>query len=240
MFSWVLENPPPANILLISGDQDFAHAMHSLAIRQYNILLAVPNETSHHLLESAASKVWKFREIVFPDEVEKELVELKPRKKSKTSKKGPIPAKTPHPNITEEIQETPNLGVSFPLISQEISVEKGGNGALNNNGTKEESGENGGEIGEKNREIRRINGSISGRIESSNMEEIVGKNGGNLGANGGNLGANGGKQGIPEVEIVGKKSGNGAVFSGKGPEISSLAWDTLRRFLEDAQINKKG
>ncbi|MCO5548628.1 hypothetical protein L7F22_002088 [Adiantum nelumboides] len=42
MFLFTLDNPPPCTILLISGDVDFAPALHKLGQRGYTVLLAVP------------------------------------------------------------------------------------------------------------------------------------------------------------------------------------------------------
>ncbi|KAK8982120.1 hypothetical protein V6N11_037297 [Hibiscus sabdariffa] len=40
MLFWAVDNPAPANYLLISGDRDFSNALHQLRMRRYNILLA--------------------------------------------------------------------------------------------------------------------------------------------------------------------------------------------------------
>ncbi|KAJ7557856.1 hypothetical protein O6H91_04G012600 [Diphasiastrum complanatum] len=59
MILWALDNPPPAHILLISGDRDFSNALHRLRMKTYNILLARPAgvNVSTSLL-AAASSVW--------------------------------------------------------------------------------------------------------------------------------------------------------------------------------------
>ena len=38
MLFWAVDNPAPANYLLISGDRDFSNALHQLRMRRYNIL----------------------------------------------------------------------------------------------------------------------------------------------------------------------------------------------------------
>eukprot|EP01018_Ginkgo_biloba_P003281 Gb_18217 [translate_table: standard] len=58
MLFWALENAPPANILLISGDRDFANALHRLGMKNYNILLARPNHHVSPSLNIAANKTW--------------------------------------------------------------------------------------------------------------------------------------------------------------------------------------
>ncbi|XP_013621449.1 PREDICTED: uncharacterized protein LOC106327752 isoform X2 [Brassica oleracea var. oleracea] len=63
MFLWVVENPPPANIMLISGDIDFSDALHRLRMRRYNILLAHPQRTSPYLVASAKTS-WLWRSLL--------------------------------------------------------------------------------------------------------------------------------------------------------------------------------
>ncbi|XP_009782812.1 uncharacterized protein LOC107796831 [Nicotiana tabacum] len=57
MLFWAVDNPAPANYLLISGDRDFSNALHQLRMRRYNILLAQPQKASVPLV-AAAKTVW--------------------------------------------------------------------------------------------------------------------------------------------------------------------------------------
>ncbi|XP_019187248.1 PREDICTED: uncharacterized protein LOC109181788 isoform X2 [Ipomoea nil] len=57
MLFWAVDNPAPANYLLISGDRDFSNALHQLRMRRYNILLAQPQKASAALV-AAAKNVW--------------------------------------------------------------------------------------------------------------------------------------------------------------------------------------
>ncbi|KAF9595336.1 hypothetical protein IFM89_039049 [Coptis chinensis] len=57
MLFWAVDNPAPANYLLISGDRDFSNALHQLRMRRYNILLAQPPNASAPLV-AAAKSVW--------------------------------------------------------------------------------------------------------------------------------------------------------------------------------------
>ncbi|KAL0436036.1 UNVERIFIED_CONTAM: hypothetical protein Sradi_0311500 [Sesamum radiatum] len=57
MLFWAVDNPAPANYLLISGDRDFSNALHQLRMRRYNILLAQPTKASAALV-AAAKCVW--------------------------------------------------------------------------------------------------------------------------------------------------------------------------------------
>lgn len=58
MLLWALDNPPPAHFLLISGDGDFANALHRLRLKKYSILLARPDQFVKPALLGAAKKVW--------------------------------------------------------------------------------------------------------------------------------------------------------------------------------------
>ncbi|XP_050238779.1 uncharacterized protein LOC126688201 [Mercurialis annua] len=57
MLFWAVDNPAPANYLLISGDRDFSNCLHQLRMRRYNILLAQPQKASAALI-AAAKTVW--------------------------------------------------------------------------------------------------------------------------------------------------------------------------------------
>ncbi|XP_048617982.1 uncharacterized protein LOC106410565 isoform X5 [Brassica napus] len=57
MLLWAVDNPSPANFMLISGDRDFSNALHQLSMRRYTILLAQPPRASPPLI-AAAKYVW--------------------------------------------------------------------------------------------------------------------------------------------------------------------------------------
>ncbi|VFQ62234.1 unnamed protein product [Cuscuta campestris] len=57
MMLWAVDNPAPANCVLVSGDRDFSNALHQLRMRRYNILVAQPQNASAALV-SAAKTVW--------------------------------------------------------------------------------------------------------------------------------------------------------------------------------------
>ncbi|KAI3449339.1 hypothetical protein Pfo_006004 [Paulownia fortunei] len=64
MLFWAVDNPAPANYLLISGDRDFSNALHQLRMRRYNILLAQPVKASVALV-AAAKCVWHWTSLVY-------------------------------------------------------------------------------------------------------------------------------------------------------------------------------
>ncbi|KAF5733433.1 hypothetical protein HS088_TW17G00976 [Tripterygium wilfordii] len=63
MLFWAVDNPAPANYLLISGDRDFSNALHQLRMRRYNILLAQPQKASAPLI-AAAKNIWLWTSLV--------------------------------------------------------------------------------------------------------------------------------------------------------------------------------
>ncbi|KAK1280604.1 hypothetical protein QJS04_geneDACA004672 [Acorus gramineus] len=63
MLFWAVDNPAPANYLLISGDRDFSNALHQLRLRRYNILLAHSPNVSQALV-AAAKNVWLWNSLV--------------------------------------------------------------------------------------------------------------------------------------------------------------------------------
>ncbi|KAH9287662.1 hypothetical protein KI387_031779, partial [Taxus chinensis] len=58
MLFWAVDNPAPANYMLISGDRDFSNALHKLGQRRYNILLARPAQNVSASLTGAARNIW--------------------------------------------------------------------------------------------------------------------------------------------------------------------------------------
>ncbi|XP_043723181.1 uncharacterized protein LOC122670393 [Telopea speciosissima] len=57
MFLFALDNPPPSSIMLISGDVDFAPALHILGQRGYTVILVIPAGVG---ISSALSNAGRF------------------------------------------------------------------------------------------------------------------------------------------------------------------------------------
>ncbi|CAN0927886.1 Meiosis regulator and mRNA stability factor 1 [Linum grandiflorum] len=57
MFMFAIDNPPPSSIMLISGDVDFAPALHTLGQRGYTIILVIPSNVG---VSSALCNAGKF------------------------------------------------------------------------------------------------------------------------------------------------------------------------------------
>ncbi|KAG1903930.1 limkain-b1-type NYN domain-containing protein, partial [Suillus fuscotomentosus] len=58
MLAFSNDHPPPATIILIAGDRDYAYAVSTLRLRRYNVVLIVPSAPNiPQSLESQASVV---------------------------------------------------------------------------------------------------------------------------------------------------------------------------------------
>ncbi|KAI6036677.1 hypothetical protein BKA83DRAFT_4485674 [Pisolithus microcarpus] len=55
MFAFAVDHPPPATVILIAGDRDYAYALSTLRLRNYKVVLITPRATS--CLEACASFV---------------------------------------------------------------------------------------------------------------------------------------------------------------------------------------
>ncbi|KNC99136.1 uncharacterized protein SPPG_05395 [Spizellomyces punctatus DAOM BR117] len=57
MMAFALDNRPPATVILISGDRDFAYALSTLRNRQYHIILLTGKQGAHLSLKAQAHEV---------------------------------------------------------------------------------------------------------------------------------------------------------------------------------------
>ncbi|KAG2112858.1 hypothetical protein DEU56DRAFT_200145 [Suillus clintonianus] len=90
MLAFSNDHPSPATIILIAGDRDYAYAVSTLRLRQYNVVLIVPpSPNTPQSLESQASVVvdWNF-------------AVLGKRTESDTS-----PVRQPYRNLDEDVME---------------------------------------------------------------------------------------------------------------------------------------
>lgn len=64
MFLFALDNHPPSSIMLISGDVDFAPALHILGQRGYTVILVIPSGTGvSSALSNAGRFVWDWSNV---------------------------------------------------------------------------------------------------------------------------------------------------------------------------------
>lgn len=104
MLFWAVDNPAPANYLLISGDRDFANALHQLRMRRYNILLAQPQKASAPLI-AAAKSVWLWTSL---------LAGGLPLTSSELSQFG-------NNNISSTTTDTTSIPVSVPMLQNQTT-----------------------------------------------------------------------------------------------------------------------
>ncbi|XP_002987477.2 uncharacterized protein LOC9629277 [Selaginella moellendorffii] len=57
---WTVDHPPPAHLFVISTDSDLSSALHSLRMKNYNVLLACNSHSASPALLAAASVVWQW------------------------------------------------------------------------------------------------------------------------------------------------------------------------------------
>jgi len=70
MFSFALDHPPPATIVLISGDVDFAMPLAALRMRKYHIVLVLPlGRNVNPKLKHLAHTICYFNDILFPEKL---------------------------------------------------------------------------------------------------------------------------------------------------------------------------
>lgn len=61
MLAFAIDHPPPATIVIISGDRDFVYAISTLRNRRYGIVLIVPNSGAPIILKSQANAILEWR-----------------------------------------------------------------------------------------------------------------------------------------------------------------------------------
>ncbi|KAH9853992.1 NYN domain-containing protein [Lenzites betulinus] len=66
MMAHAIDNPPPATIILISGDRDFVYAVSILSLRQYKIILLAPRN-AHSGLKGQADAVYNWPDDFLPE-----------------------------------------------------------------------------------------------------------------------------------------------------------------------------
>ncbi|XP_011023882.1 PREDICTED: endo-1,4-beta-xylanase B-like isoform X6 [Populus euphratica] len=117
MLFWAVDNPAPANYLLISGDRDFSNALHQLRMRRYNILLAQP-PTASAALVAAAKSVWLWTSLLAGGRPlpEFELQQLRSKNYTSTSNTTQIPA-----SDTAQIKEPADTYSEKPYVANQKS-----------------------------------------------------------------------------------------------------------------------
>lgn len=54
MLAFAMDNPPPATLIIITGDRDFTYAISTLALRGYNVVVVAPSNVHAQLVQRAS------------------------------------------------------------------------------------------------------------------------------------------------------------------------------------------
>ncbi|KAM7470113.1 hypothetical protein LguiA_008296 [Lonicera macranthoides] len=122
MLFWAVDNPAPANYLLISGDRDFSNALHQLRMRRYNILLAQHEVASAPLL-AAAKSVWLWTSLLAGGPPVTNSESLSPPVADSNNKVPFVFTNTVQTPVTEPVQTRP--AVKFSIRKATDSKDKG-------------------------------------------------------------------------------------------------------------------
>ncbi|XP_057787378.1 uncharacterized protein LOC131004684 isoform X2 [Salvia miltiorrhiza] len=91
MFLFALDNPPPSPIMLISGDVDFAPALHILGQRGYTVILVIPSGTGvSSALSNAGRFVWEWTSVARGEVFVPNVKGLKPPCEGPAEVTGPL------------------------------------------------------------------------------------------------------------------------------------------------------
>ncbi|EPZ35526.1 NYN, limkain-b1-type domain-containing protein [Rozella allomycis CSF55] len=102
MLSFALDNPPPATIVLISGDKDFVYGLATLRNRKYSVVLIVPNKGAPIILRTQASTILEWRYDVLKFDAWKDTIMLMQNMKMQ---KNNVPTKDLEPDMGDENKE---------------------------------------------------------------------------------------------------------------------------------------
>jgi hypothetical protein len=67
LIAHALDNPPPATVVLISGDRDFVYAVSILRLRKYNVVLLAPSAVHSSLRQQVTIAYEWPRSVLYPD-----------------------------------------------------------------------------------------------------------------------------------------------------------------------------
>jgi hypothetical protein len=110
LLAFAIDHPPPATIVLISGDKDFVYALSTLRNRRYKIILIVPNRGAHIILKSQANAILEWRY----DVLNQDIWALQQNQVTQGVSQNPIHDKT---SPGSDTSSTPLLGQISPPSS---------------------------------------------------------------------------------------------------------------------------
>ena len=89
IMAFVKDNSPPATIILISGDRDFAYLLSTIRWRKYNVVLISNTLMTHESLTAQASVVYDWKSDILKARPPSKLPPLRPRRETLPSVGSP-------------------------------------------------------------------------------------------------------------------------------------------------------
>ena len=83
--AFIKDNPPPATIILISGDRDFAYLLSTVRWRKYNVVLISNSFMTHESLTAQASIVYDWQSDILKARPPSKLQSLRSRRETSSS-----------------------------------------------------------------------------------------------------------------------------------------------------------
>jgi len=83
--AFIKDNPPPATIILISGDRDFAYLLSTVRWRKYNVVLISNSFMTHESLTAQASVVYDWQSDILKTRPPSKLQSLRSRRETSPS-----------------------------------------------------------------------------------------------------------------------------------------------------------
>jgi len=85
IMAFIKDNPPPATIILISGDRDFAYLLSTIRWRKYNVVLISNSFMTHESLTAQASVVYDWQSDILKTRPPSRLPLLRSRRETSSA-----------------------------------------------------------------------------------------------------------------------------------------------------------
>ena len=101
--AFIKDNPPPATIILISGDRDFAYLLSTIRWRKYNVVLISNTFMTHESLTAQASVVYDWQSDILKTRPPSKLPPLRPRPENLSSVVLPTAPQEPDNSLGPDV-----------------------------------------------------------------------------------------------------------------------------------------
>ncbi|KAF9653054.1 hypothetical protein BDM02DRAFT_3108173 [Thelephora ganbajun] len=115
--AFIKDNPPPATIILISGDRDFAYLLSTVRWRKYNVVLISNSFMTHESLTAQASVVYDWQSDVLKARPPPKLPLLRSRREASSSV---VFLTTPQESDTSSMSDAHAVGIPEEHITPAI------------------------------------------------------------------------------------------------------------------------